>query len=142
MALVAPITVSVEVPCSVLQAWDAFTNVNAITAWNFAAPEWHCPHATNDLVPGGRFCYRMEARDGTMGFDFEGTYLDVVPHSRIRYALGPDREVLVEFISKGSTTEVIQSFTPESEYPLESQRAGWQSIMNNYQRYLVSATPS
>jgi uncharacterized protein YndB with AHSA1/START domain len=135
----APITVSVEVPCSPERAWLAFTAPQSITAWNAASPDWHCPNAVNDLRPGGRFSYRMEARDGSMGFDFEGTFTEVTPHEQLRFNLGPDREVLVEFTPRGDHTEVRQTFTPESTHPLEMQRAGWQSIMDSYARHVADA---
>jgi len=138
MTTLAPITVSVEVPGTVEQAWIAFTNTSAIQAWNFASPDWHCPGASNDLKPGGSFCYRMEARDGSMGFDYEGTFKEVSPYRRLSFALGPEREVLVEFLSRGSATEVRQSFTPDTEVSIEQQRAGWQAIMDNYRTYVAS----
>lgn len=108
-------------------------------AWNFASPDWHCPAARNDLRPGGEFCYRMEAKDGSMGFDYEGTFIEVTPHSRLRLALGPDREVLVEFTATDQGTKVSQTFTPETTFSLEQQRAGWQSIMDNYRQHVSSA---
>jgi uncharacterized protein YndB with AHSA1/START domain len=138
MSTLEPITVSVEVSCGAEQAWNAFTNVNAITAWNFASHDWHCPRASSELKPGGQFTYRMEAKDGSMGFDYEGTFAEVTPHRRLRFSLGPDREVLVEFVSKGASTEVRQSFTPESVFSVEQQRAGWQLIMDNYKNYVAS----
>lgn len=133
-----PITVSVTVPCDVQQAWQAFTDPSAVTSWNFASSDWHCPHASNDLKVGGGFCYRMEARDGSMGFDFAGSYGEVVPGRRLRFSLGPEREVTVEFLPRGRDTEVRQSFTPEPTHSREQQRAGWQAIMDNYRKYVVS----
>lgn len=138
MSMPASITVSVEVPCSPEAAWLAFTSPNAITAWNFASPDWCCPRASNDLKPGGSFCYRMEAKDGSMGFDFEGTFVEVLPNQRLRFSLGPDRQVLVEFASRGAVTSVSQSFTPDADFSIEQQRAGWQSIMDNYKLYVAS----
>lgn len=80
----------------------------------------------------------MEARDGSMGFDFEGTFREVSPNLRLSFTLGPEREVLVEFVSHGNVTEVRQSFTPDSDFPIEQQRAGWQAIMDNYRKYVSS----
>lgn len=111
-------------------------------AWNFAAPEWHCPSAESDLRPGGSFSYRMEARDGSMGFDYAGTFLEVTPHTRLRLALGEDREVLVEFGSTLGGTMVSQTFTPETTFPREQQQAGWQAIMDNYARYVATMITS
>jgi len=140
MTLPESITVSVAVHCSVKQAWDAFTDPSSIKNWNFASPEWHCPAATSDLRPGGRFSYRMEARDGSMGFDYEGTFLEVTPYSRIRFTLGPEREVLVQFVEADGGTSVSQTFVPETTFSHEQQRAGWQSIMDNYSKHVSSAT--
>ncbi|WP_082516712.1 SRPBCC domain-containing protein [Acidovorax sp. Leaf78] len=132
-----PLTVSVEVGCDAQRAWQAFISPAAITAWNFASPEWCCPRAENDLRVGGAFSYRMEAKDGSMGFDFAGTFTELVPHRRLRYALGDSREVVVEFIDlPGGRTEVRQSFTPDTTFPPEQQRAGWQAILENYKKFV------
>ena len=135
-----PITVEVSVRASPERAWKAFTSPTSVTEWNFASADWHCPRAQNDLKEGGTPCYRMEARDGSIGFDFEGTFLEVNEPSRLRYILGEDREVTVTFIQEGESTLVTQSFTPESTHSLEQQRGGWQSILNNFKAY-VEATP-
>lgn len=133
----APITVSVTVPSTREVAWHAFTSPDAVQAWNFASPDWHCPSARNDLRPDGAFSYRMEARDGSMGFDYAGTFLDVAAPSRLRFTLGPDREVVVEFVATVDGTLVSQTFTPETTFPREQQRAGWQAIMDNYARHVA-----
>ncbi|CAN7506997.1 SRPBCC domain-containing protein [Acidovorax sp. LjRoot129] len=133
------LTVSVEVGCDAQRAWQAFVSPAAITAWNFTSPEWCCPHAENDLRVGGAFSYRMEAKDGSMGFDFAGTFTEVVPHRRLRYALGEHREVVVDFVDlPGGRTEVRQSFIPDTTFPPEQQRAGWQAILDNYKTFLES----
>jgi uncharacterized protein YndB with AHSA1/START domain len=134
----SPVTVAVSVHASPDQAWDAFTNPSSITAWNFASADWHCPRAENDLQVGGTFSYRMEARDGSFGFDFAGTFLDVSSPTRLRYSLGPDREVVVEFSPEGTLTRVSQTFTPEETHSLEQQQAGWQSILEQYKRHVDS----
>lgn len=134
---VEPLTVSVQVGCDAQRAWQAFISPAAITAWNFASPEWCCPAAENDLRVGGAFSYRMEAKDGSMGFEFAGTFTEIVPHRRLRYALGDSREVVVEFADlPGGRTEVSQSFTPDANFPQEQQRAGWQAILNNYRKFV------
>ncbi|MBV7539700.1 SRPBCC domain-containing protein [Acidovorax sp. sic0104] len=133
----APITVSVVLGCDAQRAWQAFISPAAIEAWNFASPAWCCPHAENDLRVGGAFCYRMEAKDGSMGFDFAGTFTEIVPHRRLRYALGEHREVVVEFIDlPAGRTEVRQTFTPDTTFPPDQQRAGWQAILDNYKVYV------
>lgn len=134
------ITIEARPRCSVARAWAAYTDPGSITQWNFAAPEWHCPRAENDLRVGGVLRTRMEARDGSMGFDFEGTYTEVVPQQRLAYALGADREVVATFRDAGDGhTEVTVSFTPENTHPVEFQKAGWQAILNNYRAHAESA---
>lgn len=133
------VTVSVSVSASPERAWHAFTSPASITEWNFASPDWCCPRASNDLREGGAFCYRMEARDGSFGFDFEGVFVELSPPVRLRYSLGPDRQVLVHFTRQGDMTVVSQSFTPETTHSLAQQQAGWQSILDNYKRH-VDAT--
>jgi uncharacterized protein YndB with AHSA1/START domain len=133
------ITVQALVECGIDRAWDAYTNPAAITQWNFAVPEWHCPRAENDLRVGGTVRSRMEARDGSMGFDFEGVYTEVVPMERLAYALGEDRTVVATFRDAGhGDTEVSVRFTPDPTNPLDMQRGGWQAILNNYKAYAES----
>ncbi len=132
------ITVTTVVEKDIDATWGAWTNPEHITNWNFASDDWMCPHATNDLTPGGTFSYRMEAKAGDVGFDFSGTY-DVVekPHT-IGYTLGDGRKTEIHFIQKGSSTEVIETFDAETENPLEMQQQGWQSILNNFKKYTES----
>lgn len=132
------LTVQVLVHCDAARAWAAYTDPEAIVRWNFAAPEWHCPRAENDLRVGGVLRTRMEARDGSMGFDFEGTYTEVVPLQRLVYALGEDRRVLAVFSEKDGHTEVTVSFTPDATFPAEYQVGGWQAILNNYKAFAES----
>lgn len=141
MTTLPPIIVSVVVDADPERAWKAFTTAESVPAWNFASPDWHCPHAKTELREGGAFCYRMEARDGSFGFDFEGRFLKVSPPTELHYSLGPDRNVIVQFTSEGLQTRISQSFTPEGTHSLEQQRAGWQSILDNYKKY-VEATNS
>ncbi len=136
-----PVTVAVLVHATPERAWKAFTSPTSITEWNFASTDWHCPRADNELREGGAFCYRMEARDGSFGFDFEGKFLRVSPPTKLHYSLGPDREVVVQFAQEGEQTRVSQLFTPEATHSIEQQRAGWQSILDNYKKY-VEATNS
>lgn len=115
--------------------WESFTNPEAIKAWNNASPDWHTPHAENDLRVGGTFTSRMEAKDGSEGFDFSGTYTEVMPEQRIAYAMSDGRRVEIDFIAEGDAVRVIETFDPESENTHELQRAGWQSILDNFKRY-------
>ena len=126
------LTVQVSLNCDAARAWAAYTDPEAIVKWNFAAPEWHCPRADNDLRVGGVLRSRMEAKDGSMGFEFEGTYTEVVPLQRLAYAMGEDRRVLAVFSEADGQTTLTVSFTPDTTFPAEYQVGGWQSILNNY----------
>jgi len=112
------------------------TRPSHITQWNFASPEWCCPTAEVDLRPGGAFSWRMEARDGSMGFDFHGTYTAVEPYRRLQYRLGDDREVEITFEPDGDAVLVTETFQPENQHDPEFQRQGWQAILDNYGRYV------
>lgn len=118
--------------------WEMWTNPNHITKWNFATDEWCCPFAENDLKPGGKFSYRMEAKDGSMGFDFNGTYNEIDKPNKILYTLGDDRKTEIVFSSKDGSTEIKETFEAEGSNPVEMQAAGWQSILNNFKRYVES----
>lgn len=131
-----PITVSTVVNAPIAQAWEAFTQPDHITQWNFASPEWCCPTATNDLRVGGEFSSRMEARDGSVGFDFSGVYTNVQPLEQFTYVLGDERRVSVSFEAISSdSTRVTEVFDPETLNPEEMQRGGWQAILDNYKRH-------
>jgi len=127
------LTVEVTLNVGVDRAWQAFTDPEAITKWNFADPSWWCPSASNDLRVGGLMRSRMEARDGSFGFDFEGQYSEVVPLKRLAYGLADGRQVAIDFVPVAGGTRVIETFDAEAENPLEMQKGGWQSILNNYQ---------
>lgn len=131
------ITVEARIAAPVEKIWNAYVSPEAITQWNAASDDWHTPTATLDLRPGGAFCYRMEARDGSIGFNFEGTFTGIVPNERIEYTFG-DRTAQVEFCPGDSDVQVRVTFDPENEFPVEAQRHGWQSILNNFKRYVES----
>lgn len=133
------LTVQVSLNCDAARAWAAYTDPEAIVKWNFAAPEWHCPRADNDLRVGGVLRSRMEAKDGSMGFDFEGTYTEVVPQQRLAYAMGEDRHVLAVFSEADGQTTLTVSFTPDTTFPAEYQVGGWQAILNNYKAFAERA---
>lgn len=118
--------------------WRAWTTPDDIVQWNAASPEWHCPSATIDLRPGGKFSYRMEARDGQMGFDFCGTFTAVTFGERIEFLLDDGRPVTVEFIPGEGQVTVRESFSAESEHSGEQQRQGWQAILNNFALHVES----
>lgn len=126
-----PITVSVTVAASREKAWEYYTNPEYITKWNFADDSWWCPRATNDVRVGGRYYARMEARDGSAGFDFEATYTEVIVPESFTYEFG-GRYATVTFVEQNGSTTVTVVFDPETENPIDLQQAGWQSILNNY----------
>lgn len=119
----------------VTKAWEYYNGPGHITKWNAAAPGWHCPSASNDLRPGGSLQCRMEAKDGSFGFDFRAIYDTVKPNELIEYTLGDGRQVIVRFTPIGSETKVEITFDAETENPVEMQQAGWQAILNNFARY-------
>src|SRR6187431_2389715 len=110
------IVVETLVDTSLDEAWEAYTSPEHVTHWNFASDDWHCPSASADLKDGGKFSSRMEAKDGSSGFDFEGTYTKIIENERIEYAFG-DREATVEFMLSGDKVLVRVSFDPENEFP-------------------------
>ncbi len=116
-------------------AWDCWTKPEHIVHWNFAAPEWHCPRAEVDLRPGGRFSWRMEARDGSMGFDFSGEFETVQAPHLLRYRLDDNRLVQVDFYPANGGTYITEVFEPENSNPPEMQQKGWQAILDNFVRY-------
>ena len=131
----APITISATVSCAPQLAWNFFTTADHIRFWNFASPEWHCPAATNDVSPGGRFDYRMEAKDGSMGFNFTGTFNEVEPPSKLSYTMDDGRNASVSFEPEGAGTRVSITFDPEQTNSRELQQTGWQAILDNYKEY-------
>jgi uncharacterized protein YndB with AHSA1/START domain len=129
------ITVESSINAPVSTVWKKWTNPSDITQWNNASPDWHTPHATNDLRVGGALLWRMEAKDGSMGFDFEGTYTQVIPEQLIAYNIIDGREVSISFKFENGKTTVIETFEPENQNSLELQKGGWQSILDNFKRY-------
>ncbi len=129
------ITVETNVAAPVEQVWKAYTSPEEIKQWNAASDDWHTPYATVDLREGGAFSSRMEAKDGSMGFDFAGTYTKIIDHKLIAYSFG-DRTAQVEFTPGPNGVAVRVSFDPEQENPVEMQREGWQSILDSFKRHV------
>lgn len=129
------VTVQAVIKAPVAKVWEYWTNPEHITKWNQATDDWHAPRAENDLRVGGKFVTRMEAKDGSMGFDFGGTYDEVKLHEFIAYTLGDGRKVDITFLDQGNETKVIETFDAESSNPVEFQQAGWQAIMDNFKKY-------
>jgi len=130
------ITVETHVRAPIEDIWTAFTNPEAIRAWNAASDDWHTTEARNDLRTGGIFFSRMEAKDGSAGFDFTGTYDEVIPYERIAYTMEDGRQVEVNFVPGQDGAHIIETFDPEHENPPEMQRAGWQAILENFKKYV------
>lgn len=118
------------------KAWDAYSHPADIKQWNNASDDWHTTHSTVDLREGGKFVSRMEAKDGSAGFDFGGTYTRVEPQKRIEYRMDDGREVQVEFVEQGKGVLVKTTFDAESENSPEMQRQGWQAILDNFARHV------
>lgn len=129
------ITVQVTIKKDIETVWNKWNNPNDIVNWYFASDDWHAPKAFNDLKIGGSFLYRMEAKDGNFGFDFEGVYTAIKINELIEYILTDDRKIKVEFISENGKTKIIETFDPETENPIELQQTGWQAILNNFKKY-------
>ncbi len=133
------ITVETTVHAPVGEVWKFWTEPQHITGWSFASDEWHAPRAENDLQAGGKFVTRMEAKDGSFGFDFSGVYDEVRIHEYIGYTLDDGRKVAITFTSQGNETKVVEIFEAESENPVEMQQAGWQAFMDNFKKYCESS---
>lgn len=130
------ITVEARVDAPLEKVWHDFTDPDAVMAWNAASDDWHTTRAENDLREGGSFTYRMEAKDGSEGFDFGGTYTAVEPERRIAYTMSDGRKVETIFEAEGDGTIITTVFEPETENTEELQRAGWQAILDNFKRYV------
>ena len=132
------ITVESTVNAPVEKVWKYWTLQEHITQWNNASDDWHTPRAQNDVRTGGTFSIRMEAKDGSFGFDFGGVYDAVKNNETIEYTMGDGRKVQVQFASQGSKTKVTESFEAESTNSEEMQKGGWQAILDNFKKYTES----
>lgn len=126
------ITIQATVLADRNKAWSHYIEPNHITQWNFASEDWRCPTASTDLVPGGKFSWRMEAKDGSFGFDFEGVFTEIVPLEKLKYVFMDQREAEISFSELPEGTLVKIVFDAENENSLELQQSGWQSILNNF----------
>ena len=129
------ITIEAVIQAPVDKVWAYWNEPAHITKWNQASEDWHSPRSENDLRVGGKFVTRMEAKDGSMGFDFGGEYDVVELHEAIGYTMSDGRRVDITFIEQGDETKVIETFDAESQNPVELQQAGWQAILNNFKKY-------
>ncbi len=132
------IEVKTVIDQTVEKVWQYWTATEAVMKWNHASEDWHTTRAENDLQEGGKFNYRMEAKDGSFGFNFWGIYDKVRTNEMIEYTLGDNRKVKIIFISSENRTEIIETFDAENENPVAMQHDGWQSILNNFKKYAES----
>jgi uncharacterized protein YndB with AHSA1/START domain len=133
------ITIETIVHAPVERVWKYWTEPKHITIWNHASDDWHTSFAENDLRIGGKFLSRMEAKDGSFGFDFSGVYDEVIINEGVSYTLGDGRKVNITFISQENETKIIEVFESENENPIELQEAGWQAILDNFKKYAESS---
>ena len=130
--------VETKVNTDLVTAWECWTKPEHITQWNAASPDWHCPTASVDLVVGGRQSSRMEAKDGSFGFEFAAIFTEVVPNEKLALRLEDNRSWEITFKDEGGAVHIIEDFEAESQNSDERQIEGWQSILDNYKRYVES----
>ena len=130
------VTIEATIAAPTNKVWDYWTNPEHITKWNFASDDWQCPKAENELREGGKYSARMEAKDGSFGFDFEAVYDEVVDQKKITYTMTDGRQATTDFEDLGGATKVTTTFDAEGENDVEMQRAGWQAILNNFKKYV------
>ena len=135
------ITVTTRVEAPLQEVWRAYTTPEDIMAWNAASSDWHTTAASVDLRPGGLFSSRMEAKDGSFGFDFAGVYTRVVEHELIEYTFG-ERVGLVEFATRADGVAVTVTFDSETTHPEDQQRSGWQAILDSFARHVKGKVAS
>ena len=136
------ITIETTVNARIDRVWAAWNDPRAIEQWNAASPDWHTPRASVDLREGGSFSSRMEAKDGSTGFDFEGTYTRIETQRLIEYMMGDRRKVRIEFIPSGNRVTVRETFDAEDTHTAKQQRQGWQAILDNFARHVESGQRS
>jgi len=132
------ITITASIKAPIKKVWDYWTKPEHITQWNFASEDWQCPKAENELKAGGKYMARMEAKDGSFGFDFEAVYDVVEENKELTYTMGDGRKATTLFKSKGAETTVTTTFDAETQNPVEMQQQGWQAILNHFKQYTES----
>lgn len=133
------ITVEATIQSPVEKVWKFWNDPQHITKWCAASDDWHAPYAENDLRKDGKFKTTMAAKDGSVSFDFEGTYTNVQPNKKIEYEIADGRKVQIIFSSQGNSTKVVETFEAENENPVELQRGGWQAILDSFKKYAEEA---
>lgn len=130
------ISVRATINAPIAKVWRCWSNPDDIIRWNYASDDWHTPRVENDLRVGGHFNSRMEAKDGSMGFDFYGEYTNVILNEKIEYTMGDGRHVKIVFTALDYKTEIVEDFEAENTNPVDMQREGWQAILNNFKKYV------
>lgn len=130
------LNVKTTIQAPVEKVWQAYNEPGHIVNWNFASEDWHCPAAESDLKPGGKYKARMEAKDGSFGFDFEAVYDEVINHQKIAYTMPDGRKAVTDFETSGNSTVISTTFDAEDQNPMEMQQEGWQAILNNFKKYV------
>ena len=129
------VTIEATISATPEKVWEFYTEPEHITNWNFASDDWFCPSAENDLRVGGKYKARMEAKDGSFGFDFEAVYDEIKEHKKLAYTMPDGRMVITDFEDLGSSTKVTTVFDAETQNDVDFQKAGWQAILNNFKKY-------
>lgn len=132
---VTKVTVDSIINAPVDKVWKFWNLPEHITKWCSPSEDWHAPRAENDLTVGGKFSTRMEAKDGSFGFDFGGVYDEVKTNELIEYTMSDGRKVIIQFTANGNETKVVETFDAENEHPVDFQKSGWQAILDNFKKY-------
>ena len=129
------ITIETTIKAPIAKIWDYWTKPEHIVKWNQASDDWHTISAENDLREGGKFSSRMEAKDGSFGFDFDGVYDSVKENEYIKYTIGDGRKVKIFFTAQNDETKIVETFESENTNSIEMQKGGWQAILDNFKKY-------
>lgn len=130
------ITIKTIIEATIEQVWIYWTTPEHIKNWNSANDDWHTTKVVNDLSNGGRFVFRMEAKDVSFGFDFGGTYTKIVPEKHLAYKLDDDRKATIDFEEKDDKVTITETFDTEDQNPVDMQKQGWQAILDNFKKYV------
>jgi uncharacterized protein YndB with AHSA1/START domain len=133
------ISIETTINAPISTVWEKWTSPSHVQYWNFASPDWHCPKATTELKIGGEFHYEMASKDGTMSFDFWGTFQQIEPEKFLDIIIGDGRKMHVNFEKTESGTTVTEQFEPENQNPEDMQKAGWQMILDNFKNYVETS---